>query len=50
MAAQEDVGPKLELSTLFGNDLLAKKGGEVAQGSLSMLDGKHVGIYFSAHW
>lgn len=49
-AAKEDVGSKLELSTLFGSELLAKRNGEVVKGDLSMLDGKHVGIYFSAHW
>lgn len=37
-------------SQIFGDRLLSKKGDKVVQVPTADLAGKHVGIYFSAHW
>lgn len=41
---------RVDFATLFGQDLLAKRDGKVVKVNVSELDGKYVGVYFSAHW
>ncbi|PNH09357.1 Nucleoredoxin [Tetrabaena socialis] len=41
---------KVDLISLFGHKLLAKRQGEIVEVPVSELDGKYVGVYFSAHW
>ncbi|GLC52302.1 hypothetical protein PLESTB_000606800 [Pleodorina starrii] len=46
-----DAGPsRMEFSNLFGLKLLAKRDGKPTEVSVTELDGKYVGVYFSAHW
>ena len=49
MAAQgDDAAP---LASMLGRELLGKtQDGKVALTPLSSLDGKYIGLYFSAHW
>ncbi|GIL48288.1 hypothetical protein Vafri_4938 [Volvox africanus] len=39
-----------EFSNLFGQRILAKRDGKQTEVSVTELDGKYVGVYFSAHW
>lgn len=41
---------RVDFATLFGQDLLAKRDGKIVKVNVSELDGKYVGVYFSAHW
>jgi hypothetical protein len=41
---------KVDLSSLLGDTLLVHKDGKMVEFPTSSLNGKTVGIYFSAHW
>ncbi|PNW71279.1 hypothetical protein CHLRE_16g647534v5 [Chlamydomonas reinhardtii] len=49
-AAEQGSGPDVDFVTYFGHRLLAKRDGKATEVPVSELDGKYVGIYFSAHW
>lgn len=46
----EDNPTRVEFANLFGHKLLAKRDGKPTEVSVTELDGKYVGVYFSAHW
>jgi hypothetical protein len=41
---------KVDLSSLLGDTLLVHKDGHMIEVPTSTLNGKTVGVYFSAHW
>ncbi|EFJ46674.1 hypothetical protein VOLCADRAFT_105423 [Volvox carteri f. nagariensis] len=46
----DDAPTRVEFSNIFGQRLIAKRDGRPAEVPVTELDGKYVGVYFSAHW
>ncbi|GFR46287.1 hypothetical protein Agub_g7842 [Astrephomene gubernaculifera] len=46
----DEPAPRVDFMDLFGRKLLAKRDGKLTELPVTELDGKYVGVYFSAHW